>query len=333
MSDEEKSIKKLPTREEYRKHKQEPQQEKITHTTDLQKEITFSSEMESPDDFYEDTILVKQVKKKKRRLRKWVIVVFFIILASIFLISSFCIYFWMNDNKELNTLEEKIIKETKIKKKKDSKNTEQVNPPENQKDDYWDYMKMNLLEVNFSDLLKKNKDTVAWIKVNGTNINYPVVQTEDNDFYLHHAFDKSKNNAGWVFMDYRNNPVNFDENTIIYAHSRYNGTMFGSLKNILDSSWYNNKNNYIIRMSTPTENTMWQVFSVYTIPEESYYITPNFSSDGAYSEFLNTVKERSKVEFSATVNTNDKVLTLSTCKDNFGSRVVMHAKLIKREIR
>ena len=197
----------------------------------------------------------------------------------------------------------------------------------------WDYMKMNLLEVDFNKLLQKNSDTVGWIEVKGTNINYPIVQTTDNNYYLHHAFDKSKNDAGWVYMDYRNDPVNFDQNTIIYAHSRYNGTMFGSLKNILNSSWYNNKNNYIIRLSTPTENTIWQVFSVYTIEKESYYITTNFSTTESYDEFLKTMKKRSNVNFTATPNTNDKILTLSTCKDNFGSRVVMQAKLIKREVR
>ena len=134
-------------------------------------------------------------------------------------------------------------------------------------------------------------------------------------------------------MDYRNNAVDFNQNTIIYAHSRYNGTMFGSLKNILNSSWYTNKENHIIRLSTPTENTMWQVFSVYTIAKESYYITPSFSTTESYQEFLNTIKGRSEVDFSGMVNTNDKVLTLSTCKDNFGNRIVMHAKLIKKETR
>ena len=192
---------------------------------------------------------------------------------------------------------------------------------------------MNLLEVDFNDLLAKNSDTVGWIQVQGTNINYPIVQTTNNDYYLNHAFDKTENKAGWVYMDYRNNAVEFNQNTIIYAHSRYNGTMFGSLKNILNSSWYTNKENHIIRLSTPTENTMWQVFSVYTIPKESYYITPSFPTDESYQEFLNTIKGRSEVDFSGTVSTGDKVLTLSTCKDNFGNRIVMHAKLIKKETR
>ena len=278
----------------------------------------------------------KQIRKKKRpklRFRKWVIVVFLLFFLSIFLVSVNQVYNWFKDNKEIDKLSDNVIENTNIKEKKDNKNTEKVNPPEDKANDYWDYIKMNLMEVDFNDLLKKNSDTVGWIQVKGTNINYPIVKTTDNNFYLNHAFDKSKNEAGWVFMDYRNDAVNFNQNTIIYAHSRLTGTMFGSLKNILNTSWYTNKENHIIRLSTPTENTMWQVFSVYTIPKESYYITPTFNTDEEYLEFLNTIKNRSEVEFSGTVNTSDKVLTLSTCKDNFGNRIVMHAKLIKKESR
>ena len=272
-------------------------------------------------------------RKKKLRFRKWVIVVFLVFFISIFVLSAYQVFSWYTDNQKTEDLEKNIIDTTKVKEKKDNDNTENVNPPEDTSNDYWDYIKMNLLEVDFNELLKKNQDTVGWIEVKGTNINYPIVQTTDNSYYLTHAFDKTNNEAGWVFMDYRNDPINFNQNTIVYAHSRLTGTMFGSLKNILNSSWYTNKDNYIIRLSTPTENTMWQVFSVYTIPKESYYITPSFNSSESYGEFLNTMKSRSEVEFSAEVNTNDKVLTLSTCKDNFGNRVVMHAKLIKKEIR
>ena len=272
-------------------------------------------------------------RKKKLRFRKWVIVVFLVFFISIFVLSAYQVFSWYTDNQKTEDLGKNIIDTTKVKEKKDNDNTENVNPPEDTSNDYWDYIKMNLLEVDFNELLKKNQDTVGWIEVKGTNINYPIVQTTDNSYYLTHAFDKTNNEAGWVFMDYRNDPINFNQNTIIYAHSRLTGTMFGSLKNILNSSWYTNKDNYIIRLSTPTENTMWQVFSVYTIPKESYYITPSFNSSESYGEFLNTMKSRSEVEFSAEVNTNDKILTLSTCKDNFGNRVVMHAKLIKKEIR
>lgn len=275
----------------------------------------------------------KKRRKKKLRFRKWVIVVFLLFFISIFAFSAYQVYVWHNDNKEIETIADDVVKDTKVKEKEDTENTENINPPDNRDNDYWNYIKMSLLEVDFNELLAKNPDTVGWIQVKGTNINYPIVQTTNNSYYLNHAFDKTKNDAGWVFMDYRNDAVNFNQNTIIYAHSRLTGSMFGSLKNILESSWYTNKNHHIIRLSTPTENTMWQVFSVYTIPKESYYITPNFNSNEAYQEFLNTMKSRSEVEFSAEVNTNDKILTLSTCKDNFGNRVVMHAKLIKKELR
>ena len=275
----------------------------------------------------------KMKRKQRLRLRKWVIVVIFLIFLTTFLLSSSKMLGWFNDSKKSNKVKDTVLEKTKITEKKDTVDTLYVNYVEKQDSDYFRYIKMNLLEVNFNDLLNTNKDTVAWLNVSGTNINYPVVQTIDNSYYLSHAFDKTLNKAGWVFMDYRNNANTFDQNTIIYAHSRYDGTMFGSLKTILTSSWYKNKDNYIIRMSTPKENTMWQIFSTYIIPKESYYITPNFKNNDDYATFLKTIKERSEEEFSGTVNTNDKILTLSTCKDNFGNRVVMHAKLIKKEVR
>ena len=190
---------------------------------------------------------------------------------------------------------------------------------------------MDMLDVNFDELLKINSDTVGWIKVNGTNVNYPVVQTDNNDFYLNHSYDKSVNKAGWVFLDYRNNINDFDKNTIIYAHGRVDETMFGSLRKTLNKSWYNNKTNHVIKFSTKTQNTLWQVFSVYTIKAESYYITTTFSSDDVFNEFVNTLKNRSIVLFDTKVNKNDKIITLSTCKDSKGTRIVMHAKLIKIE--
>ena len=85
------------------------------------------------------------------------------------------------------------------------------------------------MEVNFTELLKKNPDTVGWIKVDGTKVNYPIVQAEDNDYYLSHAFNKRSNAGGWVFADYRVDFKDFGRNTIIYGHNMNNKTMFGSI--------------------------------------------------------------------------------------------------------
>lgn len=273
-------------------------------------------------------------KRRKRKLKKSFYIIILIISVLILVFSLFKIFIWNKDNNDIDKLQKDITEKNVKEVKPNEEKSDNINPPENKSDDYWDYIKMDMLSVDFNELKKKNSDTVGWIKVNGTNINYPVVQTKDNDYYLTHAYNKSKNSAGWIYADYRNNMTNFDKNTIIYGHGRLNNTMFGSLKNIINSKWYNNKDNYIVKFSTPTENTLWQVFSVYSIKAESYYITTNFSTDQEYDKFLQTLKSRSKKDFSATVNTKDKIITLSTCKDVAGTeRVVMHAKLIKVEKR
>lgn len=187
---------------------------------------------------------------------------------------------------------------------------------------------MNLINVDFAELKKINPEVKGWIQVKGTNINYPFVQTNDNKYYLTHAFDKSHNSAGWVFIDYRNKLNGTDKNTIIYAHGRLDKTMFGSLKNILTSGWLDNKNNFVVKLSTKYENTLWQVFSVYHIPTTSDYIRTDFNGDKDFLNLANKLLNRSSYDFNTTVSENDRILTLSTCY-NDSEKVVLHAKLIK----
>ena len=194
---------------------------------------------------------------------------------------------------------------------------------------YWKYLNTPLSSVNFDDLIKENKDTVGWLIVNNTNIDYPVVQTNNNDYYLKHAFDKSKNNAGWVFADYRNSFYELNKNTVIYAHGRKDKVMFGSLVDTLNKNWYTNIDNQLIQFSTLEYDTMWQIFSIYKIEKESYYITTDFSSDKSYELYLDTMLSRSIYDFNVDVSTNDKILTLSTCFNDYGVRMVVQAKLVK----
>lgn len=273
----------------------------------------------------------EEYKKRKRKDKlKWLVIL--IVSVTIFELSIIKIFFWNQDNQEIDQINEDINDEQII-EETNSDTAENINPPENKDDDYWNYIKMDMMSVDFSELKKKNSDTVGFIKVNGTNVNYPIVQTSNNSYYLNHAFDKTKNSAGWVFADYRNNMVNFDKNTVIYGHSRSNQTVFGSLKKVLNKSWYENKDNHIIKLSTETENTLWQIVSIYTIKPESYYITTKFSNE-QFKTFIKTIKERSEINFSGTLNENDKILTLSTCKDVAGTtRLVIHAKLIKLDKR
>lgn len=269
-------------------------------------------------------------KRKRRKRIKWYIILFISLLICI--LCTIKIFIWNKDNNKVDEIT-KDINTKKIVKEEKTATAENINPPIDKSDDYWDYIKMDMMSVDFNELKKKNDDTVGFIKVNGTNVNYPIVQSNDNTYYLKHAFDKTKNSAGWVYADYRNDMVNFDKNTVIYGHSRSNQTVFGSLKKVLNKSWYSNKNNHIIKLSTPTENTLWQIVSIYTIAPESYYITTKFSNT-QFKTFIKTIKERSQINFTGTLNENDKILTLSTCEDVAGTkRLVIHAKLIKLDKR
>lgn len=273
---------------------------------------------------------------KKRKIKiKWgnlTILLIILICTAIFIISIANILKWTIDNKKTDKQTEIITNIKVIEEVTDDENTEIIEQPItiDKNAPYWNFIKMNLIDADFNELKQINKEVRGWIQVNGTNINYPYVQASDNDFYLNHSFDKSSNGAGWIFMDYRNNSQEFDKNTIIYGHGRSNTSMFGTLKNILKSSWFKDSNNYVIKLATEQENSLWEVFSVYKIPTTSDYLQVKFSSDEEFQNFANKLIERSAYNFNTPVNSTDKIITLSTCW-NDEEKVVMHAKLIKTQ--
>lgn len=183
-------------------------------------------------------------------------------------------------------------------------------------------------EQVFETLLQKNSDTVGWLTINNTKVNYPVVQASANSYYLNRDFNKKKNSMGWIFMDYRNNPVDLNQNTIIYGHNIKQGIMFGTIKNMMNSSWYNKAQNQIITFNTPTKNMKWQIFSMYKINATEDYLKNEFATSEEYLEFINMIKGRSIKNFNVEVNENSKILTLSTCFSH-SSRHVVHAVLIE----
>lgn len=182
----------------------------------------------------------------------------------------------------------------------------------------------------FEELLKKNTDTVGYLSVNNTKINYPVVQASTNSYYLNRDFNKRKNSMGWIFMDYRNNAKDLDKNTIIYGHNIKQGIMFGTLKYALNSSWYKKESNQVITFNTPTKNMKWRIFSIYRIPATEDYLKTEFESDEEYMEFLNMLKNRSIYNFNVELNESSKILTLSTCFSHT-TRHVVHAVLESEE--
>lgn len=183
-------------------------------------------------------------------------------------------------------------------------------------------------EINFEKLKSQNSDTVFYLKVNNTNISYPVVKYSDNNYYLNHSFDKSKNSAGWLFADYKNKLDGSDKNIVVYGHNRRDGSMFGTLKNILNKEWYDNTDNMDIVYMDIRGKHIYKVFSIYKIENEDYYITIQFNNDSEYKKFLTTIKSRSIKDFNVEISETDSILTLSTCANNNKYRVVLHAKRI-----
>ncbi len=250
-----------------------------------------------------------------------------------------CIFFssrWYVQRLKINYLTTDIMESTK------NIVDEEANVEPETKDDYVEeekyvpptsnsYVNVSYMSTDLNELKQRNPDTVAWLKVNNTNVNYVVVQTTDNEYYLKHDFYKNNNYAGWVYADYRDNFDNFNSNTIMYAHNMTNRTMFGSLIWTLQPSWYTNTDNQYIKLSTLSSNTVWRIFSIYQIKPEVYYLKNIFQNDDVHQEFLDTLASRSIYNFGETLTPEDKILTLSTCSDDGTKRMVIHAKMIKIE--
>ena len=233
-------------------------------------------------------------------MNRKILIGLFVIFFLLFLYSGYHIIMWQVDNVHTSN----VVNNIKI-----------ISQPEvvdNEND-----------RINFNRLLLENREVVGWIKVNDTNIDYPILKHKDNDYYLNHSFDNSNNAAGWIFMDYRNNSQNFDFNTIIYGHGRKDGSMFGSLINVLNNDWVNKKDNLNILFYTLSDEYLFQIFSIYYIDTTDDYVNINYSD-----ELVNRIVKRSFYDFNIDVKDTDKILTLSTCYNN-DKKLVVHAKMIR----
>ena len=184
---------------------------------------------------------------------------------------------------------------------------------------------------SYNKLLEVNSDTVGWLKINGTNIDYPVVKTTDDLYYLKRNFYKDKDPNGWVFMDYRNSIDELDDNTILYAHNRYmSGVMFGTLEKVSNENFYKKDSNLVFTFNTLYKEYKWKIFSFYSIDVTNDYLVTLFLEDEQKEkeQFFKMLKERSEVALPVQVGKDDKIITLSTCLDN-NQRFVVHGVLLK----
>lgn len=263
----------------------------------------------------------------------------FIIIAVISMI-SINLYKNYDDTKAYDTIENDL---NKIKLELNIPNNNQNNDIIFIEPDEGDQEKINqtttttttttIYDIKYDKVFEKlkeiNNDTVGWLTVNNTKIDYPVVQSTDNDYYLYRDYYKNKNRHGWIYMDYRNNIEDLSDNTIIFGHNLANQKMFGTLRYVTNPTWYKKSSNQIITFNTTKENMSWQIISIYKIPVTNDYLIANFSSSEEKLKFLDMIVSRSIYDFNATYDESTKIITLSTCSNGSKERLVVHAKLIK----
>lgn len=182
-------------------------------------------------------------------------------------------------------------------------------------------------QIDLESLRAVNPEVVGWLTIDGTDIDYPVAQHSDNDYYLHHLFTGEWNSSGCLFMDCHNQSDFSGRHTIIYGHHMDNGTMFQNLMYYKNQSFYNK--NPTARLITPDGSYTVEFFAGYVADVNSNAWKLDFTSDRDFADWLAAALERSLFESTVIPTATDKIVTLSTCSYEFyNARFVLHGRLI-----
>jgi len=181
--------------------------------------------------------------------------------------------------------------------------------------------------LNLERIKGINEDALGWIRIPGTVISYPIVQGEDNSYYLNHTWDKKKSKVGSIFLEALSSPDFTDYNTVIYGHKRGDeGTMFGPLHYYAEEEFY--KEHPYLYIKDDTGVYRYTIFSAYEAPLDGLTYQIGFSGDESRQRFLDYCMEMSEVDTGIKASLDDKIITLSTCTgDGFEKRWVVQAKL------
>lgn len=168
--------------------------------------------------------------------------------------------------------------------------------------------------ANEEELKSINSDYKMWIQIENTNINYPVVQGSDNDYYLKHNFRKESNISGTVFVESAND-IDNDKNIILYGHNMRNGTMFNNITNYKEESFFNEDNKISIIMN----NTLYEyeVFSVYVKNVSEVNLAIGFASEDEFINYAYNEADESLYKKDVDFSAEDNLITLVTCSYEF----------------
>ena len=273
--------------------------------------------------------IVKEELKKQEKRRKLLVVCCSI--AAIVCLGYFGIYNWYNyrtaDNyKQLSELKDKepAVSEAQAPVIHYTSEEGQNTPPP-------------VLD-EYKNLLNKNKRLIGWVKIDDTNIDYPVMQTTDNEYYLDHNLNQEYDKNGSIFMDKDCDVLKPSTNLILYGHHMKSGQMFGNLSLYSDQSYYE-KHPYI-QFDTIYEKGLYEIMYVFRSRVYSedeivfkYYQFIDAQSEQEFDSYMNDMEEMSLYNTGVTAQYGDRLLTLSTCdyQEKNGRFVVVAKKVTTKE--
>ena len=186
------------------------------------------------------------------------------------------------------------------------------------------------MEVDFKALREKNPDTVGWLYVGSCGISYPILQGEDNDYYMNHTFEGTVNSSGAIIMDYRDDKYLKDWNTFIYGHNMKNGSMFCSLKKLLNDETLYDSDPYIY-VYLPGYIYRYKIFSYYKDkPDSKMYWTADTLQE--YRQYIRDALSLSVRDLGVETSEENNMVTLVTCSGSGAGkmRFFVHGEFIDR---
>ena len=184
--------------------------------------------------------------------------------------------------------------------------------------------------IDFEALKKINEDVVGWLVVEALDISYPIMQSEDNEYYLHRTTEETYNFSGSIFLDCENQSDFSDCNSILYGHNMKDGSMFGTLKKFRESEVY--EKSLYFWICTPEKNYKYQIFAAYETGAESDTYTMFQQRGQEFVSYLETMAGRSEIptgEFS--FDGSERAVILSTCTGNDATRFVVQGVCLNGE--
>lgn len=273
-------------------------------------------------------------KMEKKQISKILSSVFTVVFLAIFLFSGYQIVSYLLEGKEESDLNQEMIREAVVSVEEKPIYVEDVFPLEETVTEEITPEKKILyypdISVDIQKLKSEYPGIVGWLYLPETQINYPVMQAEDNDYFLHRLPNGKENSAGSIFMDFRVNADLSHGNFILYGHNMKNNSMFGTVLDYRDSAFYEN-HPYLFYFTDSGKYRLEIFAGVHTTSDSYIYSFPQ--TDDEMRNYLSKIRSNSVFKSDVPVSATDRIFVLSTCSGRTTDthRFVICAKLVPIE--